>query len=304
MFDAFLQDFPIPIVTLAGVLILGLISGLVGSFAVLNKQGLLGDGISHAALPGIAIMFLIIGTKQTTLMLLGAAIVAFVAMFCIINISKYTRIKFDASLALVLSTFYGLGIMLKSYIQGTNNARQAGLDGYLFGQVNFILIEDIITMSICGAVILIIVLIYWKQLSLFIFDADYAKCLGFSSKSFNIILSLITTLTIVIGLKTVGVILMCALLIAPAVAARQWTDKMSTMVILSALIAMSAGAIGTYIGCVMEKMPAGPVITVVVSIFVLVSLLIAPKRGIIFMMIQRRKNKSQYKNKKLSDVLH
>lgn len=302
MLDAFIQNCPIPIVTLWGVLILGLISGVVGSFAVLNKQGLLGDGISHASLPGIAIMFLIIGTKQTSLLLLGAGIAALVAMVCIINVTKYTRVKFDASLALTLSSFYGLGIVLKSYIQGTHNASQAGLDGYIFGQVNFILIEDIITMCICGSLILAIVLLYWKQLCIFIFDADYARCLGFSSKVFNIVLSLLMTLTIVIGLKTVGVILMCALLIAPAVAARQWTDKIGTMVCLSALFAMGAGVIGAYIGAIMEKMPTGPVITVTISVFVLISLLFSPKRGIIFRIIRRQHIKSQLKKGKLHNV--
>ncbi len=304
MIESFFQNFPIPIVTLLGVLILGLISGIVGSFAVLNKQGLLGEGISHASLPGVGIMFIILGTKQTTLMLIGAGIASLIAMMCIIKVVKYTRIKFDATLALVLSSFYGLGIVLKSYIQGTNNARQAGLDGYIFGQVNFILIEDVVTMAICGVIILIITLIYWKQLKLFIFDADYARILGFSSKTFNIVLSLLITLTVVIGLKTVGVILMCALLIAPAVAARQWTNNTAAMVILSALIAMSSGVIGAYIGSVTVKMPTGPLIAVVASCFVLISLLFAPQRGIIFMMVQRMKNKSLYQKKGTSNVLN
>lgn len=297
--------FPnIPIVTLIGVLLLGLISGIIGSFAVLNKQGLLGEGVSHSTLPGIALMFIIIGTKNTPMLLLGAAIAALLAMLTIINVSKYTRIKFDTSLAIVLSVFYGLGIVLKSYIQSTGNASQAGLDAYILGQVNFILIEDLILMGGCAVLVIIITLVYWKQLTLFIFDADYARCLGYSSKAFNIILSLLIALAAVIGLKTVGVILMCAMLISPAVAARQWTNKFSTMIVLSSFFGMLAGFIGTYIGCRYEKMPTGPLIVVAISFIVLISLLFAPQRGIIFKMIQRQRNKKQFKNKQLEDILN
>lgn len=300
----FLNLQNIPIVTLIGVLLLGLISGIIGSFAVLNKQGLLGEGVSHATLPGIALMFIIIGTKNTAMLLLGAAIAALLAMLTIINVTKYTRIKFDTSLAIVLSVFYGFGIVLKSYIQSTGNASQAGLDAYILGQVNFILIEDLNLMGSCALLVLIITFVYWKQLTLFIFDADYARCLGYSSKVFNIILSLLIALAAVIGLKTVGVILMCAMLISPAVAARQWTNKFSTMIVLSSFFGMLAGFIGVYIGCNYEKMPTGPVIVVAISLIVLISLLFAPHRGIVFKLIQRKRNKKLFKNKQLEDILN
>ncbi len=294
----------IPLDTLLGVLLLGLICGVVGCFAVLNKQGLLGDGISHASLPGIALMFILIESKSTPMLLLGAAGAALLAMLTILNITKYTRIKFDTALAIVLSVFYGLGIVLKSSIQGSGNAKQAGLDSYILGQVTFILREDIIMMSLCAVVVLVIVLVYWKQLSLFIFDVDYARSLGYSSKCFNIVLSLLITLAVVIGLKTVGVILMCAMLISPAVAARQWTNKLPMMLVLSSLFGMLAGFVGTYVGSSFERVPTGPMIVVSISVIVLLSLLFAPQRGILSKLIQRKKNKIEFNNNRNKDDDH
>ncbi len=292
----------IPLDTLLGVLLLGFICGIVGCFAVLNKQGLLGDGISHASLPGIALMFILLESKNTPMLLLGAAGAALLAMLTILNITKYTRIKFDSALAIVLSVFYGLGIVLKSSIQGSGNANQAGLDGYILGQVNFILTEDIMLMAFCAVLVLVIVLIYWKQLSLFTFDADYARALGYSSKCFHIVLSLLITLAVIIGLKTVGVILMCAMLISPAVAARQWTNKLPMVLALSAVFGMLAGFTGTYAGSSFEKIPTGPMIVVSISVIVLLSLLFAPQRGIISKLIRNQKNKIEFNNRNKDDV--
>ncbi len=281
-----IQDYTFQTVSL-GSLLLGLISGVIGSFVVLRKQGLLGDGISHSTLPGIVLVFILMETKDSSMLLLGAGIFGLLAMFLILSISKYSRVKFDAALAIVFSVFFGLGMVGFSYIQGMPNASQAGLDSYIFGQAATMLRRDLDFMLLCGAVVLGLCLMFWKEFKLFIFDPEYAQSLGYSPQWLNLILSLMTVLGLILGLKTVGAILMCAMLIGPAVAARQWTNRFSGMVCLASLFACIAGVVGTTVSSLITKMPTGPTIVLVLSVLVFFSLLFAPQRGLITRLYHR-----------------
>ncbi len=290
------KDYTFQTVALGSAL-LGLISGIMGSFAVLRKQSLLGDGVSHAALPGVVMAFILLGSKNTEVLLLGALISGLMATLLIVGIVDFTRIKFDSALALVMAVFFGLGLVLLTYVQKLPNSNQAGLNRFIFGQASTLLQRDIIIMSIIGILLLGLVLLFWKEFKLFTFDPDYAQSLGFSSKKLNLILSFMIVLSIIIGLQTVGVILMSAMLITPAVAARQWTNKLSTMVVLSAFFGALSGVIGTGASSLIPKLPTGPAIVVAVSIIVIISLLFAPGRGMIYRLYQHRKNKQLYKLK-------
>ncbi|MFI3244617.1 MAG: iron chelate uptake ABC transporter family permease subunit [Akkermansia sp.] len=281
-----------------GSLLLGLISGLVGSFVVLRKQGLLGDAISHSTLPGIALVFLMTGHKDTELLLLGAGIAGLLAMLAILNITKYTRVKFDAALALVFSVFFGVGMVLMTAIQKLPNASQAGLDRFVLGQAATMMRSDLQIMLVCAIILLVLSLMFWKELKLFIFDVDFARSVGFSSKFLNTLLSLMIVMGIVVGLQTVGAILMCAMLICPAVAARQWTNRFGRMVALSAALAAIAGVTGTLISSLVSKMPTGPLIVVVMSCITFISMLIAPSRGVLAKMLQHHRNKSNFASMK------
>lgn len=289
MFDTLtqlVQDYTFQTVSL-GSLVLGLISGLIGSFVVLRKQGLLGDGISHSTLPGIALVFIMMETKNSTMLLLGAGLAGLIAMLFILNIIKYSRVKFDAALAIVFSVFFGLGMVGLSYVQRMPNASQAGLSSYIFGQAATMLRSDVQFMLICAGIVAGLSALYWKEFQLFIFDADYAHSLGFSSKWLNIILSVMIVVGLILGLKTVGAILMCAMLIGPAVAARQWTNRFSSMVFLASFFACLAGVAGTTISSLISKMPTGPVIVVCLSVIILISILFAPHRGLIARVYHR-----------------
>ncbi|WP_186423310.1 metal ABC transporter permease [Lacrimispora celerecrescens] len=289
-----LSDYTFQTVALGSAL-LGLISGVLGSFAVLRRQSLLGDGVSHSALPGVVMAFVLSGSKNTEVLLMGALFSGLLATLFIVSIVRHTRVKFDSALALVMSVFFGLGLVLLTYVQKIPNSNQAGLKRFIFGQASTLLQRDIILMVICGLILLTLVLLFWKEFKLFTFDSDFAQSLGFSIKKLNLLLSFMIVLAIIIGLQTVGVILMSAMLITPAVAARQWTNKLWVMVTLSALFGAASGIAGTAASSLVPKLPTGPAIVVFVSAIVIISVLFAPGRGVLHRVYQRRKNRVLYK---------
>jgi len=290
------SDYTFQTVALGSAL-LGLISGVLGSFAVLRRQSLLGDGVSHAALPGVVMAFVLSGSKNTEVLLIGALISGLLATLFIVSIVRHTRVKFDSALALVMSVFFGLGLVLLTYVQKIPNSNQAGLKRFIFGQASTLLQRDIILMVICGLILFTLVLLFWKEFKLFTFDSDFAQSIGFSPKKLNLLLSFMIVLAIIIGLQTVGVILMSAMLITPAVAARQWTNKLWVMVMLSALFGAASGIAGTAASSLVPKLPTGPAIVVCVSAIVIISVLFAPGRGVLHRVYQRRKNKVLYQLK-------
>lgn len=290
------KDYTFQTVAL-GSAILGLLSGILGSFAVLRKQSLLGDGVSHAALPGVILAFVLTGSKNTEVLLFGALVSGLTATLFIISIVKHTRIKFDSALALVLSVFFGFGLVLLTFVQKIPNSNQAGLKRFIFGQASTLLQKDVTFMVLCGVILLILVLLFWKEFKLFIFDMEYARSLGFPANKINLLLSFMIVMTIIIGLQTVGVILMSAMLIAPAVAARQWTDRLWIMVTLSSVFGAVSGILGTIASSLTAKLPTGPAIVVFISSIVIFSILFAPGRGIIQKILHRKNLKQLIKNK-------
>ncbi|NMA82862.1 MAG: metal ABC transporter permease [Epulopiscium sp.] len=304
MLQLMFTDHTLRVVSLGSIL-LGIISGVLGSFAVIKKQSLLGDAISHAALPGIALVFLLTNSKKTEVLLLGALVSGLLATFIILSIVRNSRIKFDSALALILSVFFGGGLVLLTYIQKTPNANQAGLDKFIFGQASTLLKRDVTLMGVMGVILIGMVILFWKEFKITAFDAEFAQSLGFSVTKINIILSAMIVAAIIIGLQTVGVILMSAMLIAPAVAARQWTDNFSIMVFLSALFGALSGFIGTLISSMAEKLPTGPTIVLVISMIVFISLTLAPNRGLVWKHFRDLKNhKGINEDKILSDLYY
>ncbi len=289
MLNVIFSDYTFRIVALGSVL-LGIISGVLGSFAVIRKQSLLGDAVSHSALPGIAIAFLFTFTKRTEVLLLGALLSGLLSTFLILNITKYSRIKFDSALALILSVFFGFGMVLLTYIQKVPNANQAGLEKFIFGQASTLIKRDVVVMAILGAFLLLGVLLFWKEFKLVSFDEEYAKSLGFPTRKITALLFFMIVTAIIIGLQTVGVILMSALLVAPGVAARQWTDKLSLMVILAAIFGAISGVVGTIFSSSISKLPTGPMIVIIISIIVIISLTLAPHRGLVWKYFRDKKN--------------
>ncbi len=273
-----LHDYTFQVVAL-GAALLGMASGMIGSFAVLRRQSLLGDVVSHAALPGIAAVFLMTGTKDTVWLLIGALCSGLTATGFIIGVVRYSRVKFDTALALGMSVFFGLGLVLLTYVQKIPNANQAGLQRFIFGQAAVLLESDILVIAVTGAVLLALTLLFWKEFKLLSFDPEFARSLGLPTRSLDVLLSAMTVAAIIAGLQTVGVILMSAMLVAPAVAARQWTNRLGVMVGLAALFGAVSGVAGTLASSALPKLPAGPAIVVAADVLVLISLALGRARS-------------------------
>ncbi|PIB33394.1 zinc transporter [Gaetbulibacter sp. 5U11] len=289
-FSLVFSDYTLRTITL-GTAILVAVTGMLGSFAVLRKQSLLGDAISHAALPGIAIAFLITGAKDSNTLLLGALVSGLIGTFWIRGIIKKTHLKSDTALGLILSLFFGFGMLLLTFIQKQPNANQAGLDKYLFGQAATLVESNVWLMAIVTGLCLFVLLLFWKEFKILLFDADYTKTLGFNTKVIDILITSFIVLAIVLGLQTVGVVLMSAMLLAPAAAARQWTNSLSKMVLLAAIFGAFSGVFGTAISASQTNLSTGPVIVLVASIFVVFSFVFSPSRGLLFKQIRFIKNR-------------
>ena len=294
-FSILLNNYYTLIIVAAGAALLGAVSGALGTYAVLRRQSLLGDAISHAALPGIALAFILTGSKTSLILILGAAIAGWIGTLIILSIVRLTRIKYDSALALVLSTFFGIGLVLLTFIQRTGNANQAGLDTFIFGQAATILERDVLTIAVLGGVALVIVFILWKELKVLIFDEGFAASLGFPIRTLDILLTSLLVIAIVLGLQAVGAVLMSAMIVAPAVAARQWTNKLNIMVILAAGFGAFAGVSGTIISSTVTDIPTGPTIILCAAFLVGISIAFAPKRGLIWNEIRQRKNRRSLK---------
>lgn len=297
------SDYTLRTITL-GTAILGAICGMLGSFAVLRKQSLLGDAISHAALPGIAIAFLITGAKDTNTLLLGALVSGLIGTFWIRGITTKTHLKSDTALGLILSLFFGFGMLLLTFIQKQPNANQAGLDKYLFGQAATLVESDVWLMATVTGICLFVILLFWKEFKLLLFDEDYTKTLGFNTKFIDILITFFIVLAIVLGLQTVGVVLMSAMLLAPAAAARQWTNSLAVMVFLAALFGAFSGVFGTAISASQHNLSTGPVIVIVAAVFVLISFVFSPSRGLLFRQIRFIKNRRDLQLHKTLAFMH
>ncbi len=286
------MNYTVIIISL-GSAILGLISGSLGTLAVVRKQSLLGDAVSHAALPGIILAFMFTGQKNSLVLIVGAIVAGWLGTLLIQFVVRNSKIKFDTALATLLSVFFGFGLMLLTYLQKNPKSSQAGLDKFLFGQAATLLIEDIITMVILGSAAFIIVLLFWKVWKVLSFDIEFAESIGIPTKFFDALLTFIIVIAIVIGLQIVGVILMSAMLIAPAVAARQWTDKLGMMTVIAGIFGSISGFLGAILSVFVKNLPTGPVVVIALSAAVIISVFFARKNGIIWKYFERKGNKKE-----------
>ena len=283
---------------LLGTALLGLAGGITGTFAVLRKESLIGDGLSHAALPGVVLAFLLTGIKDIEVLITGAALSSIAAAWLVTITVENSKIKFDGALATILSAFFGLGMVLLTYIQSLNNAGQAGLSKFIFGQAATILARDVYITSVAAIIIMILTALFWKELKLISFDSEYARTLQIPVTFTLILYRALLIMTIIIGIQSVGAILISSLLIAPAVGARQWTDKLGTMCILAGMFGMISAIGGTLWSTTVSKLPTGPAIIVILSILILLSLLLAPNRGLLWQL--RRVRQTKYALKSMS----
>jgi manganese/zinc/iron transport system permease protein len=276
------------LVVLGGASLVGLVSGALGSYAVLRKQSLMGDVVSHAALLGVVMAFffspLLFGTydKNLSLLLIGGAVAGFLAMAVTEQIVKSSVVKQDGAMGISLAVFFGGGLVGLKYIERLEITGKAGLEDFIFGQAASMRLSEFPVIGAFAVFSFLLVVLLWKEFKTFTFDPEFAQSQGFSKSTLKILMNVIIVLGIVIGLQTVGVILMVALLIAPGLAARQWTKRFSSMFWLSGFFGMLCSAAGVFLSLLGKDLPTGPMIVLSAFALVLISLLLAPERGLLF----------------------
>jgi manganese/zinc/iron transport system permease protein len=273
-------------VVLRGTALLGLACGVVGTFLLLRRRSLVADALSHAALPGVCLGFLVatwLGAQGRSLAILlpGAAVFGVLGVVCVHLLAKLPRVKEDAAIGSVLSVFFALGIVLLGVIQNLAVGGKAGLNQFIFGQAASMVSHDANLIAALALVVLLIAAVAFKELRLLCFDAGYARSLGWSANALDgLLLAMIVILT-VIGLHAVGAILMVALLIIPPAAARFWTERLTAMIAIAGILGALACHMGAAASAVAANLPTGPAIVVACGGMFVFSMLLAPRRGVI-----------------------
>lgn len=296
-------DYTIRTVAL-GAAVLGIVAGALGTFALLRRQSLLGDAMSHAALPGVLIAFMLTGSKAPLVLVMGAAVAGVLGTFLLLTITRYSRIKEDAALGIILSVFFGFGLMLLTFLQRNPTAAQAGLNSFLFGQAATLLVSDVVTMALFGGAALLALVVLWKEFKLLSFDRDFGSSLGFPMTTLDMALTTLLVIGVVIGLQAVGVVLMSALIVAPAAAARQWTDRLSVMLVVASAFGAIAGVAGALLSSLGSGLSTGPVVVLVISAIVLISLLFGAARGLVWSWARRQRSRRTLRTQAVLADLH
>lgn len=274
-----------------GSMLLGVAAATLGSFAFLRGRSLMGDALAHAALPGICLAYMVaevlnglgwtaISSKSLPLLMLGAGLCGVFAAWCIATVARTSRIKEDAAQAIVLSVFFGAGIVMLTRIQHSGSGSQSGLDKFLFGSAASMVSSDLVTMSGIAAVLCFLTAFLFKELKLLCFDADFGRCAGLPMLRLDSLLLAMIVASVVIGLQAVGVVLISAMLIIPPAAARFWTEKLHHMVPLAAVLGGLSGAMGAALSATAPRMPTGPLIVLAATSIFVFSLFFAPRRGV------------------------
>lgn len=279
---------------LFSTIILGIAAALVGSFVLLKKQNLVADAVSHATLPGIGGGFLLAyalgineGRHLPTL-LAGAALTGLLAGLSVKWILTHTRLRQDTAIASVLSAFYGLGIVLLSAIQRLESAAQAGLDSFLLGQASGLSTPESITICALSFLTLLIILLFFKELFLLCFDESFARSIGKPADALDTLLIFLMLAVVCAGLKTVGLILILALLIVPAITARFWSDNLKIILPVACFFGGMSCYIGVALSAAFSDTPTGAAIVLCATALFFVSFLFAPRYGLISTKIKIR----------------
>lgn len=280
-----LRDYNTRLVVLAAA-VLGTASGVIGTFMLLRKRALLGDALSHATLPGVGLAFIfatLVGAdgKSLPVLLGGALVMSMAGAGTIMLIRHHTRLKEDAALGITLSVYFGAGVALLGVIQQMGLSSSAGLQTYIYGSTaSMIASEAVFITGVAGIVIFACTMLF-KELKLLCFDADFAQGQGWPIGLLDATLAGLMVLVVVVGLQAVGLILIVAMLIIPAAAARFWTERLLPMIIIAAFIGAVSAALGAAASALFPHLPSGAMIVLVSLAAFMLSALTAPARGAI-----------------------
>lgn len=290
-----------------GCMLMCMAAALVGVIVFLNKQSLLGESLSHAAYPGVIVGVILaglgnIGEDQEfllTLLTMGGALAsAILGLWTIGFLQRRLKVRSDSALCFVLAAFFGIGLTLASQVQFAYSSLYRQAQVYLYGQAATMTDIHILIYGTLAFVILSVVIIFYKEIQGIAFDSAYMQSLGMNVHIVNAIVFFLIVVAVIIGIRSVGVVLMSAMLIAPAVAARQYSNKLYRIFALAAFFGVLSGFLGNYLSVELSQwlklkypderltLPTGPMIVIVASIICLLSLMFAPKRGLLLRFIR------------------
>lgn len=293
------------IVVLLGTSLLGAGAGLVGSFTVLRGRALIGDVLAHAALPGLCLAFLILGRRNLTSMLAGALASGLIAVLLLTLLRRATRVKDDAVMGTIRSVFFGGGVVLISYIQNRSvEGSKAGLDSYILGKTAGMIAADVQLIGGVALAALVCIVLLYKEMQLASFDPGFARVQGWPALALDNLQMALAALVTVVGLPAVGAVLVAAMLILPGVTMRFWTDRLGTLLLGAALIGATIGGVGTLASAKYSLLPAGPVIILVGTLIFLLSMLFAPRRGVLARAAALREFRRMLARQKLLAALY
>lgn len=287
-----------------GASLFGLSAGVLGCFALLRRRALMGDALAHAALPGVCLAYLVTHAKHPLIFICGAAASGLLASFAINTITRRSRIKEDAAIGLVLSVFFGFGIVLLTYIQHQPFGNQSGLDKFLFGQAASMIGRDLYLFGGLAVALVAVVGLAYKEFKVIAFDPGFAHAIGVRVMWLDALLTVLIVLVVTAGLQAVGVVLMAAMLITPAAAARQWTDSLARMLCLSGTFGAVAGAAGAVISAIAPRMPTGPWIVMAITTIFAISMTLAPRRGMVARWLRHRSNVARVNEENILKTLY
>ena len=267
---------------LLGSLLLGVSCGLLGSFIVVRKMALFGDALSHAVLPGVAMGFLWNKTRDPVAIFVGATLAGLLGGAVVTLIRQTTKLKEDTALGIVLASFYAVGVCLIGRIQNMENVgNKSGIKDFLFGKAASIGADDVTLMGVVTALVVLIVLFFYKEMLVTSFDSGFARAVGFPVGIIHYALMLLLSFSVVIALQAVGVVLVSAMLITPAAAAYLFTDRMHRMLGLAMLFGVFAGALGAFFSYLGTNLPTGPLMVLAATTVFVMAFLFSPRHGVV-----------------------
>ncbi len=272
---------------LGASVLVGVVCGLVGTFLVLRGFSLLGDATGHATLPGVAGAFLITGYQHPAALLVGALVSGAAGALTVGIFSRGPRVRPDAAIGIVLSVFFGVGIVLLAAIQDMESGRQAGLDQFLFGNAAAITPDQFWGLVAVGVLLCAAIAVFYRPLAMMTFDEGYAKSIGINTTALEIGLLAALSVAVVISIQAVGVILVAAMLIIPPSAGRFLSGKLLGVVIWSVTIGGLSGALGAFVSYVFEGVATGPAMVLVATFFFGLALFFGPHGGVAWQWIRR-----------------
>lgn len=247
--------------------LLGASAGAIGTLLTLRSRALVGDAVGHATLPGLAgasLASIALGGsgREPWVLLPGAIIGACVGMACVNGLQRVLRMGADSAMAVTLGTLFGLGVVILSIVQQAPGGHQAGIDGLLTGRAATLVSSDLVASAVLAAVTLVTFALLGRTLRDVAFDESHSRLVGRPVRALQALVSALVVCATVAGTHAVGLVLVVALLIMPATAARRLSDRFGAVVCCAAVLGALAAVTGTATSAALPGMATGPIIVI------------------------------------------